>query len=76
MHRIAVSRKNDPEESKPSKGGFLGLSILGMLRCASSNAPSGAYRNGYKYLMAMIERLFFSTEREWRKFLTIIDVRE
>ncbi len=38
--------------------------------------PPGAYRNRYKYLMAMIERLCFSSGREWRKFLQIIEVRE
>jgi hypothetical protein len=52
------------------------ISILGKLLDASSVAPAVAYRNRYKYLMAMIERLCFSSRQEWRKFLAIMEVRE
>jgi hypothetical protein len=41
--------------------------------CAISDAPLGAYRNRYKYLMAKIERLCFSSGQEWRKFLQIVE---
>src|SRR5216683_4179786 len=47
-----------------------------MLLDASSVAPAVAYRDRYKYLMTMIERLCFSSSREWRKFLAIMEVRE
>jgi len=37
-----------------------------------SDAPFGACRNRYKYLMAKIERLCFSSGQEWRKFHQIM----
>jgi hypothetical protein len=41
--------------------------------CAISDAPLGACGNRYKYLMAKIERLCFSSGQEWRKFLQIME---
>jgi hypothetical protein len=74
--RTAVAKKDDPDEGNRSRSIFPVHRILGMLPLASCNSPLGALRNRYKYLMALIERLFFSTGREWRKFLAIIDVRD
>ena len=53
--------KAEREDGKRSKRVFLLIPVLGMFLCAAWNAPLGAFRNRYKYLMAMIERLFFSS---------------
>jgi hypothetical protein len=58
-----------PHEGNVFKCDFAPVPVLGGLLCAISEAPPGACRNRYKFLMAKIERLCFSSGQEWRKFL-------
>jgi hypothetical protein len=53
--------KAEREDGKRSKRVFPIIPVLGMFLCAAWNEPPRAFRNKYKYLMAMIERLFFSS---------------
>ena len=66
--RIRMTRRREPIEMQ-----FLMHSHFRKAARSISDAPIGACRNRYKYLMAKIERLCFSSGQEWRKFLQIME---